>query len=104
MPVMDAPIPADQEKITQTENAVRRLTGAYYTLPTAADFMAHWLMRQDGEHVLEPSFGDGVFLRSVAAISKNRNLDHIQITGIEIDETATARTQNNFPESSADLR
>ncbi len=42
-----------------------RLFGAYYTHSNAADSMAKWTVRQAGERVLEPSFGDGAFLLAI---------------------------------------
>src|ERR1051326_8050009 len=69
----------------------RRLTGAYYTPPTAADFMADWLVRHDGEHVLEPSFGEGIFLRSVQDSAARRGIGRLHITGVEIDPEALRR-------------
>ena len=103
MPVLDLPVFADSKKNAQTENAIRRLTGVYYTLPAAAEFMANWLVRHDGEHVLEPSFGDGVFLQAIDASAKQQNLDHIRITGIEIDEAARARTRNRLSDIASDI-
>jgi len=69
----------------------RRLLGAYYTPQSAADYMADWIIRRDGEHVLEPSFGDGIFLRSVATSAACKAFTALRIWGVEIDEQARAR-------------
>lgn len=103
-PVLDLPAFADSKKNTRAEDAVRRLTGVYYTLPVAAEFMANWLVRHEREHILEPSFGDGVFLRAITASSRRQNLEQVRITGIEIDEVAEARTRNSLSEIDASLR
>jgi len=102
MPTLNSLVFADSKKNTQAENT-RRLTGVYYTLPAAAEFMANWLVRHEGEHILEPSFGDGVFLRAITASSRRRNLEQVQTTGIEIDEAAEARTRNKLSDIDADL-
>ena len=96
MPVMDARRTADRKKTIPLADAVRRQMGAYYTLPSAAEFMANWVVRQEEEHILEPSFGDGVFLRSVAASNKRLDLCHVSMTGFEIDEAVKERTENNI--------
>lgn len=71
--------------------ATRRLFGAFYTPSSAADYMADWTVRHDGERVLEPSFGDGIFLRAVATSAARRNLASVRLSGVEIDEEARAR-------------
>jgi adenine-specific DNA-methyltransferase len=53
---------------------LQRAMGAYYTPITAADYMADWAVRGAGEHVLEPSVGDGSFLRAVKASAARRDL------------------------------
>lgn len=71
-----------------TGSASRRLLGAFYTPQTAADFMADWIVRHDGEHILEPSFGDGIFLRAVRESTRHRGFSDVRLTGIEIDKAA----------------
>lgn len=86
-----------------SEATLRRLTGVYYTPSSAAEFMADWLVRHDGEHILEPSFGEGIFLRSVVASSESRNFSHVHLTGFEIDEAVKARTQEQFSQRNIGL-
>lgn len=69
----------------------QRLLGAYYTPRSAADYMAAWILRHDGEHILEPSFGDGIFLRAIELDADRRNFTSVQLSGVEIDEKARAR-------------
>lgn len=74
-----------------TGNASRRLLGAFYTPQTAADYMADWTVRRDGEHLLEPSFGDGIFLRAVRTSACHKGFAAVRLSGIEIDRVALAQ-------------
>lgn len=69
----------------------RRLLGAFYTPRSVADFMADWVVRRADECVLEPSFGDGSFLRAVTASCERRSLSGVRLLGVEIDGAARAR-------------
>ena len=82
----------------------QRQLGAYYTPDSAADFMASWLVRHDEERVLEPSFGDGTFLRAVSANGRNRNFNALRMVGVEINEIAVGRTACDRLIASAELR
>jgi len=42
----------------------QRLTGAFYTCNTVADYIVNWALRGQNDSLLEPSFGDGVFINS----------------------------------------
>ena len=57
--------------------------GAYYTPDKSVDFMVHWAVRQTDFNVIDPSFGNGVFLEA-----SGRQVAHPseQIYGIELDE------------------
>lgn len=103
LPVLDPNTPVKKTK-SLSENTVRRLTGVYYTPSSAADFMADWLVRNDGEHILEPSFGGGIFLRSVAASNQRRDFGHVRLTGVEIDEAVRAQAREQFAGLGANLR
>ena len=65
--------------------------------------MADWLVRRDGEHILEPSFGGGIFLQSVTASNERRGFGHVRLTGIEIDEAVRAQVQERFAGSGTRL-
>ncbi len=64
---------------------MRRQLGAYYTPRSAAEYLAAWAVRRDGDRVLEPSLGDGAFLRAVAASATGKGLSDIVLSGAEID-------------------
>ncbi len=104
MPVLDVNTPVEKKIKAPTENAIRRLTGVYYTPSSAADFMADWLVRYNGEHILEPSFGAGIFLQSVAASNQRRQFGHVHLTGFEIDGSVRAQAQEQFAGLGANLR
>ncbi|MDQ2805436.1 MAG: SAM-dependent methyltransferase [Chloroflexota bacterium] len=84
--------------------ATQRLLGAYYTPQSAADYMADWVVRYEGEHILEPSVGDGTFLRAVAATSARRSFTAIRLTGVEIDEQARVQALQNARMAEITLR
>ncbi len=66
--------------------ATKKATGSYYTCGKIADYIAKWAISKADDRVLEPSFGDGIFIDS--AISRfyelgNRNPD---IIGVELQK------------------
>ncbi len=74
-----------------TAMARRRTLGAFYTPSSATDYMAEWLVRRDQEFILEPSFGDGIFLKAVHECAERKNLTPPRLLGVEIDDAARAR-------------
>lgn len=80
---------ASREPVTPDR---QRLMGAYYTPASAADYLAEWTVRRDGDEILEPSFGDGVFLRALNRAADRRQLTGVRIRGVELDPAALART------------
>jgi adenine-specific DNA methylase len=65
----------------KAEESAGKLRGGYYTPPSVASFLARWVMARKPRTILEPSVGDGAFLRAF------QELHHrIQFTGIELDE------------------
>ncbi len=70
--------------------AVRRKSGSYYTPDMAAVMMARWVMERRPSTVLEPSFGDGVFLAAVEQAAISAGLSP-ELIGVELrDEAFTA--------------
>ena len=67
--------------ITEKKN-----TGSFYTCNTIADYIANWAIETPKACVLEPSFGDGIFIDS--AISRYAALGNLcpNIIGVEIQE------------------
>lgn len=59
--------------------------GAFYTPSAAASYMARWAVRSGRERILEPSMGDGQFLRAVEGRADQAGFDGIEVWGVEID-------------------
>jgi len=62
----------------------QRSLGAFYTPASAAGVMADWVLRSGYDRVLEPSFGDGVFLHALRAVSAARELPDVAVFGSEL--------------------
>lgn len=77
------PLPAQPYGL---DRSTRKLLGSFYTPQSVADFMADWVVRVSGERILEPSFGDGSFLRAAGESASRRNVRDVRLVGIEIDE------------------
>ena len=56
----------------------RRRNGIYYTPLTAAQVMARWAVRSETDRVLEPCFGEGVFLSALKEMNAG------QVHGVEL--------------------
>ncbi len=64
-----------------------RRNGAYYTSRLVAEYMVNWALRTGAESMLEPSFGDGAFIR--AALERYAWLGAApDITGVELRREA----------------
>lgn len=57
--------------------------GAFYTPDTAVNFMIQWAVERSDFNVIDPSFGDGIFLK---ASRKRVDQPQEQLYGIEFDE------------------
>ncbi len=63
--------------------------GAYYTDTAVAEFLVRWAVRRPDDRVLDPSFGDGVFLDAVCARLASLGGDPGKLVhGVEIDPDA----------------
>lgn len=58
--------------------------GAFYTGSAATESMARWAVRSPGDRLLEPSFGDGSFLRAVNKVAGERRLARVAQFGAEL--------------------
>ncbi len=67
-----------------TGRSADRLLGAFYTDSTATNAMARWVTRGSGDRILEPSFGDGAFLRAVREAAAELGLSNVQLFGAEL--------------------
>lgn len=74
-----------------------RAKGAYYTPAKAAQFLASWVVRNDGETYLEPSFGDGVFIKAVRKVSQEKSFSEPNWIAHELDiQAATFAVENGL--------
>lgn len=46
--------------------SARKLRGGYYTPPDLADYLTRWILESRPDQILEPSCGDGAFLKALA--------------------------------------
>lgn len=61
-----------------------RLLGAFYTDTNATDVMAEWVIRRPGDKILEPSFGDGAFLKALRNVARSRGYQALRLFGAEL--------------------
>lgn len=74
-------------KIDETPTKLR---GGYYTDPDIATFLLKWVLNIHPKSILEPSCGDGVFLRGLSELSTNE-LKSIKAFEIEPIEAGKAK-------------
>ncbi|WP_161598176.1 N-6 DNA methylase [Curtobacterium flaccumfaciens] len=72
------------------DDAQRWARGAYYTPSDAAHFIATWALRGIGERFLEPSFGDGAFIRAVADVAAARGWERPTWIASELNAAVAA--------------
>lgn len=74
--------------MTATVEQSRKLRGGYYTPLPVARWLSRWAIRKSSDRILEPSCGNGMFLRAAAQVlSAEHSLFERgihQITGIEL--------------------
>ena len=59
----------------------QKLRGGYYTPKELALFLSEWVSKNNPNKILEPSFGDGVFLKAMSKFLETKSV----IEGIELD-------------------
>lgn len=80
-----------QSKVNFKENeTATKLRGGYYTDPEIAAFLLKWVMRVSPRAILEPSCGDGVFLRALSNLSTG-NVE--SVVGFEIDREEASKAR-----------
>lgn len=70
----------------------QRSLGAFYTPSVAASFMAAWALRGDGERAIEPSMGDGQFLRALGIQAERVGHRGVELWGVELDQATYRET------------
>ncbi len=77
----------------------QRNRGAYYTPNAVAEYMAAWLMAKPLASILEPSAGDGAFLRAIAAVAKRKARPVPFTTAVELSRAAIQRASEGIAPS-----
>ncbi len=72
--------------------------GAYYTDPRVAEFLVRWAVRTPNDRILDPSFGEGVFLEAALNVMGESKEVGEQIYGVEIDDSEYDRAIEKFSE------
>ena len=71
--------------------------GAYYTDSDVAKFIVRWAVRSGNETVLDPSFGDGAFLRVASErIAELGGNSPTQVFGVELDPDVHSETSSEL--------
>jgi adenine-specific DNA-methyltransferase len=75
----------------------RKSNGVYYTPPRLARLLARWALARDPERILEPAFGDGVFLRAAHETLTEVGVPDptLRLYGVEIDPMGAQRVRES---------
>lgn len=83
--------------IVKNKDNYDKLRGGYYTPELITEFITNWAIRSSKDTVLEPSCGDGSFIRSIVKCLDNKNVteDKIkkQVLGIELDKNEVKKAR-----------
>ena len=77
----------------------KKSTGSFYTCDSIADFIVRWAIDRPDACVLEPSFGDGIFIDSALSRFSDLGNSSPHIMGVEIQESPF----NSYMKSHKDL-
>ncbi len=72
-----------------------KLRGGYYTPELVSQFLSKWVLEVSND-VLEPSAGDGSFVKSIVELGKNVNVTSIELDPKEGNKIKKIYKQNNF--------
>jgi adenine-specific DNA-methyltransferase len=75
----------------------RKANGVYYTPPRLARLLARWALARNPERILEPAFGDGVFLRAAHEILTEEGVPDpaSRLYGVEVDPQGAKRIRES---------
>lgn len=74
----------------------QKLRGGFYTQPAIASFLTRWIKATKPKSILEPSCGDGAFLRAIED-AKIKSLKRIVACELSKDESAKAAVRTDLP-------
>jgi adenine-specific DNA-methyltransferase len=71
----------------------RKSAGVYYTPPRLARLLARWALARNPERILEPAFGEGVFLRAAHEVLAEADVADpaARLHGVEMDPLGAKR-------------
>lgn len=73
----------------------QKLRGGYYTPKELAVFLSKWVAKIHPQKTLEPSFGDGVFLKTMSPlIDKKSSIEGIELDSLEFDKVKKQNIAN----------
>lgn len=81
----------------------RKETGAFYTRSSVADYIADWAITDSRMKVLEPSFGEGEFLRAATRRFSALGAEKPSIYGVEIQQSLFEKSAARYPDVSCAL-
>lgn len=71
----------------KSKKSFDKLRGGYYTPQAITEFICKWIINKNTKKILEPSCGDGNFLKAIVERIENLNLNldiTTDITGVEL--------------------
>ena len=74
-----------------------KLRGGYYTSPDIASALIQWIAPKEGEIVLEPSSGDGAFLKELKKYSKDQSIHSLNVIATELDPIEAEKSSLYYP-------
>ena len=81
-----------------TDLSADKLRGGYYTSDDIAAWICRWAVQNPGDHVLEPSCGDGVFVKAALHrlddLGADGRMIADQVTGVEIIPEEAGKARN----------
>ena len=67
----------------KSKKSFDKLRGGYYTPQAITEFICKWIINKNTKNILEPSCGDGNFLKAIVERQEKLNLN-LDITGVEL--------------------
>lgn len=78
----------------KVDESAEKLRGGYYTPAPIASFLARWVLHAHPRSVLEPSCGDGAFVRAFSKLHQQP----VSLTGIELFAEEAEKARASAPE------
>lgn len=93
--------------LLKQDASAQKLSGSYFTPRIIAEYITRWALNQDHiRNILEPSCGDGVFLKCISTVTGERehqvnlgNIPPYHTTAVEIDQSFSKLAAKNVNHS-----